>query len=110
MAAHRMKCYLAGMPSVVHDKKSVLASGLLSFFLGPLGWFYAAPLKSALIGGGAYLLCGMILPTFLLVYIVGLVAPFSAVAGVLYAVGYNMTGERLPLFGREGAIASKRLS
>jgi hypothetical protein len=84
---------------VISDKKSILASGLLSFFLGPLGWFYAGPLKSAAIGGGAYILCASILPSFILVYILAVVAPVSAIAGVIYALGYNATGERLPIFG-----------
>jgi hypothetical protein len=84
---------------VITDKKSVLASGLLSFFLGPLGWFYAGPLKNAAIGGGAYILMASILPQFILFYIVGIVAPISAITGILYALGYNATGERLPLFG-----------
>jgi hypothetical protein len=88
------------MPQHVADRKSILASGLLSFFLGPLGWFYAAPLKSAAIGGGAYLLMGAVLPHFLLFYVVGIVAPISAIAGSLYAIGYNMSGERTPLFGK----------
>ena len=90
----------------VHDRKSILASGLLSFFLGPLGWFYAAPLKSAAIGGGAYLLVAAVLPHFLLVYVVAAIAPISAIAGVLYALGYNVSGERLPIFGKD----AKRLA
>jgi len=94
---------------VVSDKKSVLASGLLSFFLGPLGWFYAAPLKNAAIGGGAYLLCGAILPSFILFYVVGIVAPISAISGIIYALGYNATGERLPIFGKS-KDEPKRLS
>jgi len=94
---------------VVADRKSVLASGLLSFFFGPIGWFYAAPLKNAAIGGGAYLLCASVLPHFMLVYVVGLVAPISAIAGIIYAVGYNTTGERLPIFGGSKEEA-KRLS
>ena len=85
---------------VAADKKSVLVSGALSLFLGPLGWFYAAPLKNAVVGGGAYVLCAAVLPTFILVYVLGVVAPLSAIAGVIYALGYNATGERQPIFGR----------
>src|SRR5213596_3041682 len=29
------------------DRKSLVASGALSLFLGPLGWLYAAPLREA---------------------------------------------------------------
>ncbi len=84
---------------VVADKKSVLASGLLSFFFGPIGWFYAAPLEE----------CGhrrRRVPALRL-------DPASVHARVhrraggadqrhrriIYAVGYNTTGERLPIFG-----------
>ncbi|MCR9163997.1 MAG: hypothetical protein ACE37F_02150 [Nannocystaceae bacterium] len=84
------------MPS---EKKSVLVSGLVSFFFGPLGWFYAGPMKSALIGGGAWLLTAMVLPKFMLVYLASVVGPVSAIAGILYAFGFNRTGERIPLFG-----------
>lgn len=90
------------------NKRSVVASGLLSFFFGPLGWLYAAPWKSAIVGGGAYLLAAAILPSFLMVYVVGIVAPVSAIAGVLYALGYNLAGARTPLFGKSGEV--KRLA
>jgi hypothetical protein len=89
-------------------KRSVIASGLLSFFFGPLGWLYAAPWKSAIIGGGAYLLVAAILPSFLMMYVVAIVAPVSAIAGVLYALGYNLAGARTPLFGKSDEV--KRLA
>lgn len=82
-------------------RKSILASGLLSFFFGPLGWIYAAPLRSALVGGGAWLLCAAVLPSFILVYLASVVGPISAIAGVLYAVGFNRAGHRIPLFGSD---------
>lgn len=84
------------------QKKSLLMSGALSFFFGPMGWVYAAPWRSALIGGGLWLLAAMILPKFIIYYLASIICPASAIAGVLYAVGYNRTGERIPLFGGEG--------
>ena len=87
--------------SRVENKKSVLLSGLLSFVFGPLGWLYAAPWKSGVIGAAVYLLVAAILPNFVLVYLLGVIAPLSAIAGVLYALGYNLAGERIPIFGRE---------
>lgn len=92
----------------VADRKSILASAALSFFLGPLGWFYAAPLKSAVIGGGAYILAVAILPHFLLSYLLMVVAPLSAIAGILYALGYNALGERTPIFGKSESKALPR--
>src|ERR1044071_6289148 len=32
------------------DQKSVVGSGVLSLFLGPVGWIYAAPLREAIPG------------------------------------------------------------
>lgn len=82
------------------NKKSVLLSGALSFFLGPMGLIYAAPMSVALPAAFASLLAGAIIPSFLLVYIAGIVCPVSAIAGVLYAWGYNRAGERVSLLGR----------
>lgn len=79
------------------ERKSLLASGLLSFFFGPLGFLYAAPLKEALPVILVYVLICAILPQFLLVYLIGPVNLASAVAGVLYAWSYNHEGRRAPL-------------
>ena len=84
------------------EKKSALLSTALSFFLGPLGLLYAAPMRVALPAGLAWLIAGAIIPSFFLVYIAGLVCPLSAVAGLLYAWGYNRAGERVPLLGSGG--------
>lgn len=91
-------------------RKSVLVSGLLSFFLGPLGWLYAAPWKSAAIGAAAWVLAAAIIPTFILMYIAMLVCPLSAIAGVIYALGFNVIGERTALFGKHepAALPAKR--
>jgi hypothetical protein len=87
--------------AVVADKKSVLASGLLSFLFGPFGLLYAAPLKVALPAVGAWVLACAIIPTFILIYVMGALSPIFAVAGVLYALGYNLAGERVTIFGRD---------
>jgi len=82
------------------EKKSLLASGGLSFFLGPVGWLYAAPLKEAIPAIVVYMLVCSILPSFLLVYLLGLVNAASAVAGVAYAWSYNQEGRRVGLLGK----------
>jgi hypothetical protein len=79
------------------EKKSVLLSGALSFFFGPLGWLYAAPFKEAVPVILVYVLVCSILPNFLLVYLLGMVNVASAIAGVLYAWSYNQEGRRAPL-------------
>ena len=81
-------------------KKSIVASGLLSFFFGPLGWAYAAPWKSVAIGGAAWVLTIAVVPSFIVFYLAMLVCPASAVAGVIYALGHNVIGERTKLFGK----------
>ncbi len=82
------------------NKKSWLASGALSFFFGPIGWLYAAPLKEALPAIAVYVLLCSILPQFLLVWILGFLNPVTAIAGVLYAWSYNHEGYRAPLLGK----------
>jgi hypothetical protein len=73
---------------------SMVVSGLLSFFFGPLGWLYAGHWKEALPAAGVLILLKFILPTFLLMPILGVVGPVSAGVGVLYAWKYNRKGER----------------
>ncbi len=82
-------------------QKSMVVSGALSFFFGPLGLLYAAPAGVALPAALGWLIAGAIIPTFLLVYVAGIVCPVSAVAGILYAWGYNRAGQRVPLLGGE---------
>ncbi len=83
------------------ETKSALASGILSFVFGPLGWLYAAPLKEAIPAALAMMALSALLPKFLLLYIFGLLNPLSGIAGLLYAWSYNKTGRRMPLFGKE---------
>jgi hypothetical protein len=77
--------------------KSLVASGALSFFLGPLGWLYAAPLKDAVPAVGLFVLLSMILPHVLLAPLLGVVLPLSGAAGVAYAWAHNQRGERTSL-------------
>ena len=80
------------------DEKSIVASGALSLFLGPLGWLYAAPLKEAIPGVLLTLLATSLVPHVLLVPLLAILAPLSGGAGIYYAWRYNQTGERTGLF------------
>jgi hypothetical protein len=77
--------------------KSLIASGLLSFFFGPLGWLYAAPLKEAGLAILGYIILCAILPHFLLAPLLGIANPLSAAVGVAYAWRHNQKGERTSL-------------
>jgi hypothetical protein len=78
-------------------RKSIIASGALSFFFGPLGWLYAGSFKEALPAIGIYVLLAMLLPKFLFMGLLSIIAPVSALAGVLYALKHNANGQRTPL-------------
>jgi hypothetical protein len=80
------------------DEKSIVASGALSLFLGPLGWIYAAPLKEAIPGVLLSVLATSLVPHLLLLPVLGILAPLSGAAGIYYAWRYNQTGERTGLF------------
>ncbi len=80
------------------DEKSIVASGGLSLVLGPLGWLYAAPLREAVPGVAIYVGLCALLPSFLLMPALGVIAPISGLAGVYYAWRHNQTGERTGLF------------
>jgi hypothetical protein len=86
---------------LVRKRKSLVASGLLSFFFGPLGWLYAGHWKEAIPAGGAYLLAAVVLPKFLITALLGIVGPLSAAVGVAYAWKYNKDGERQKLLPPE---------
>ena len=79
------------------DKKSLLLSAGLSFF-GPLGWLYAGSFKEALPAAAAALVLWAIVPTFLLMPVLWLVMPASAIVGLVYAWQYNRNGQRTTLF------------
>jgi hypothetical protein len=78
-------------------ERSLVASGALSFFLGPLGWLYAAPLKEAAPAIVVFLILVKIIPAILLYPLLGILMPISALAGVSYAWLYNRKGERTSL-------------
>jgi hypothetical protein len=69
------------------NKKSVVLSGALSFFLGPMGLLYAAPMSVAAPAALAWLIAGAIIPSFFLVYIAGIVCPVSALGPARVAFG-----------------------
>jgi len=77
--------------------KSLIASSALSFFFGPLGWFYAGSYKEAAIGSVAFLALWKILPGLLLSPLLFLLMPVSGIAGLVYAWQHNRSGERAPL-------------
>lgn len=88
--------------------KSLIASGLLSFFLGPIGWLYAGSLREALPASVVFLLAGSLIAR--LFFFVPLM-PLCAVVGVLYAWRYNQNGQRTPILGDGDppALPRKRL-
>ncbi len=93
----RVASRLAPEPTV-RDEKSLVASGVLSFVFGPIGWLYAAPLKDSVTAIVAVAVTTSVL-TAILPYawaasLLGLISPLSAVAGVVYAHRYNKTGRR----------------
>jgi hypothetical protein len=87
----------AGALVPASGQKSLVASGLLSFFFGPVGWLYAGHWKEALPAAGVLILLKFILPSMLLLPLLGVVGPVSAGVGVLYAWLYNRKGERQKL-------------
>lgn len=78
-------------------QKSLLLSAGLSFF-GPLGWLYAGSFKEAIPAAVVALIVWQIVPTFLLMPILWLAMPLSAIVGLIYAWQHNRSGERTPLF------------
>ena len=79
-------------------KKSLVASGLLSFFFGPLGWLYAAPLREAVPAIVVYALFWLVFSHFaLFAPIFSLLHLLSGALGVGYAWRHNQKGERATL-------------
>lgn len=81
-------------------EKSLVASGILSLLLGPIGWIYAGPLKEAIPGAllfVAALWVLRLLPFVLSGPAVSLLYAASGALGVLYAWQYNRTGRTTPL-------------
>jgi hypothetical protein len=74
------------------DQKSLVAAGALSFFLGPLGWLYSAPLSAVAPAAIGFLLAVWFLPHFLLVPLLTVGLPASALVGISYAWRHNNRG------------------
>jgi hypothetical protein len=77
--------------------KSIVGSAALSFFLGPVGWLYAAPLREALPAILAFVLAYKLLPMFLFGPLLAILLPLSALAGGAYAWAHNQDGDRASL-------------
>ncbi|HEX9103147.1 MAG TPA: hypothetical protein VF997_13140, partial [Polyangia bacterium] len=86
-------------------KKSLIASGVLSFFFGPLGWLYAGSFKEAGVVALVYFLLCAIIPHLLLAPLLAIAHPLSAAVGVLYAWKYNQKGERATLLPEDSKRA-----
>lgn len=77
-------------------EKSLLWSGGLSL-LGPLGWLYAGSFREAVPAILAFMAIGYILPSFMLMPLLWVALPASALVGLTYAWQYNRKGGRTPL-------------
>jgi hypothetical protein len=93
--------------------KSWLVSGLVSFFFGPLGWLYAGSFREAIPASALWLiLAGVvskIVPMFLLMPVLMVALPLSAIGGVVYAIGHNRNGSRIRLFGDDDKSDDPRI-
>ena len=101
--ANKVKNELARKPG--KGGKSWKASGVASLALGPIGWLYAGSLREAVPASAAWILLAAlvskILPTVLLMPVLMVALPLSAIAGIVYAVQYNKHGGRQRLFGEK---------
>lgn len=85
-------------------EKSWLMSSGLSLVLGPLGWLYAGSFREAIPAGLLYLIVLSIfskLPFFLIMPVLMVALPISAIAGFVYALQYNRHGKRTRLFDKD---------
>ncbi len=98
--AHRVKQELTRTPR--KGDKSWIKSGGLSLVAGPIGWLYAGSLREAVPATAGWIalavLASKILPVFLLMPVLLVALPLSAIAGVVYALQYNRSGSRQRLF------------
>jgi hypothetical protein len=104
--ANRVKTELARKPK--KGEKSWVKSGIASMAFGPLGWLYAGSWREAVPASAAWLaaaalvmgvLPSMLMPLLLPALMV--LMPLSGIAGVVYAMQYNRTGQRQRLFGED---------
>lgn len=95
-------------------EKSWLISAALSFFFGPLGWLYAGSFRETIPIAALWLIVASvvskIIPMFLLMPVMMVVLPISAIGGLVYAIGHNRAGKRVRLFGddkkKDGRLGS----
>jgi hypothetical protein len=101
--ANRVKQELSRAPK--QGEKSWIKSGVASLALGPIGWLYAGSWREAVPASAAWValaaLASSVLPVFLLMPVLMVVLPLSAIAGVVYALQYNRAGGRQRLFDRD---------
>lgn len=93
-------------------EKSLLASGILSLVLGPIGWLYAGPLREAIPGVALFAVALWflrLLPLMLAGPGVSLLYAASGALGVLYAWQYNRTGRATPLLTGDAGDHQPRL-
>ena len=79
------------------NEKSLVVSGLLSFFLGPFGLLYAAPVVEAVVSIAVLIAVSMVLPQSIVSAILGVSLPLFGAAGVVYAARHNKNGRRTTL-------------
>lgn len=79
--------------------KNLMIGGLLGL-LGPMGWFYSAPLKEAAVATLVFIIAAKALG-FLFYPLLGMILPLSALLGAMYAWRYNRSGQRTSLFLEE---------
>ena len=109
--ANRVKQELTRAPR--KGDKSWIVSGVASLALGPIGWLYAGSLREAVPATAGWLalaaIASKILPVFLMMPVLMVVLPLSAIAGVVYAMQYNRTGRRQRLFdkAKPGALPGR---
>lgn len=107
--ANRVKQELQRTPG--KGEKSWIKSGVASLALGPVGWLYAGSLREAAPAALAWIaLLALASHIFLLLPVLMVFSPLSAIAGVVYALQYNRAGKRQRLFtGDKAGDKSKQL-
>ncbi|HTR54365.1 MAG TPA: hypothetical protein VMJ10_26915 [Kofleriaceae bacterium] len=109
--ANKVKNELARKPT--KGQKSWIVSSVASLVLGPVGWLYAGSLREAIPATAGWLvlatIASKILPTFLLMPVLLVVMPLSAIAGLVYALQYNRHGGRQRLFDKDKDKPKKQL-
>ena len=109
--AAKMKTELSRPPK--KGEKSWVKSGVASLALGPIGWLYAGSWREAAPASAIWVLLAVIaskiLPAVLLMPVLMIALPLSAIAGVVYALQYNRAGGRQRLFDKDPATPSKAL-